>query len=142
MEYFYENIYTFLHNYIYIHIPLHQRGLTFNLLINLIIFIYTVYVIYHTKSTIKRRIKISKLFELFCSVAMLLIKRNKLTLNQTNITLHNHSDISLNSKLYVIHSYVTYGNKTMVHAENNYLLRGEIFFQLKVLLAKKNMLLK
>lgn len=70
------NTFTFLHNYIYILITLHQKGLTFNLLINLIIFIYY-YVIYHTTSIIKRRIKIFKLIELLCSVAMLFIEQNK-----------------------------------------------------------------
>lgn len=70
------NTFAFLHNYIYILITLHQKGLTFNLLINLIIFIYY-YVIYHTTSIIKRRIKIFKLIELLCSVAMLFIEQNK-----------------------------------------------------------------
>lgn len=70
------NTFTFLHNYIDILITLHQKGLTYNLLINLIIFIYY-YVIYHTTSIIKRRIKIFKLIELLCSVAMLFIEQNK-----------------------------------------------------------------
>lgn len=70
------NTFAFLHNYIYILITLHQKGLTYNLLINLIIFIYY-YVIYHTTSIIKRRIKIFKLIELLCSVAMLFIEQNK-----------------------------------------------------------------
>lgn len=70
------NTFAFLHNYIYILITLHQKGLTYNLLFNLIIFIYY-YVIYHTTSIIKRRIKIFKLIELLCSVAMLFIEQNK-----------------------------------------------------------------
>lgn len=70
------NTFAFLHNYIYILITLHQKGLTYNLLINLIIFIYY-YVIYRTTSIIKGRIKIFKLIELLCSVAMLFIEQNK-----------------------------------------------------------------
>lgn len=70
------NTFTFLHNYIDILITLHQKGLTYNLLINLIIFIYY-YVIYRTTSIIKRRIKIFKLIELLCYVAMLFIEQNK-----------------------------------------------------------------